>query len=131
MPEIKQSGYQTKLKDALVNLFSTSGIFYTISGILEYLNTIGLEPNKTSIYRQLSSMEIDEKIYCTKINSNQCWGQMVHKNHDHFVCLNCQKISCIHFKLETKNLIQSEIKSEISVFMKSIRIEGLCSSCNH
>lgn len=126
--------YKTSIRTALEEIFGLDGPvdtklnkFIDIKNIQELLALKQIKPNKTTIYRQLESLEKSRKLTTSQVKGSQVWSTYEHKNHNHFVCDKCYKIICVHLENTLINQIRKQTSSQFQY--SNLRIEGKCLEC--
>ncbi len=118
----------TKLFKGLTSLFNRYSRPLTVNEIRSSLHVLGLDPNKTTVYRQLEKMEAGNLIQKVMISDKQQSYEKKGGHHHHLVCVSCDKIDDII--LSEKNLIKSLILPKKFVPLShSLEIFGRCASC--
>ena len=117
MPRMKVD-YNTVLHKQLINILNKNKVV-NYSSIIEFLNKIDLKFNKSSIYRQLKSMEDLGRIYSFNLNSTQHWELSMRGSHAHFICSECSVITCLN-----------QLNIELEGYqINEISFKGLCNKC--
>ena len=99
--------------------------------VIELVNKLSLEMNKTTIYRVLNKLEEDgvlhsflgadgNKLYA---KCNGCSGSAHHDLHPHFQCLKCGKVDCLTIELKIPEIPNRKIISS------QLLIQGICNKC--
>lgn len=87
----------------------------------EILSKTKVKMDKATLYRAITHFEEIGILIKLESNERKWYFELKdNKNHAHFICENCQQISCIDFFPE-------EIKSKK---VTSIVIKGTCEKCN-
>jgi Fur family transcriptional regulator, ferric uptake regulator len=114
--------YNTKLFLALVKLFKSSKKPISYSTIEEQLVKSAVIFNRSTLYRQLASLEKSKQIQSIFSLKGQLWQKYNKVKHAHLECQNCHKITCLDFgsiNISNKNNFQ----------INSINLIGLCAQC--
>jgi Fe2+ or Zn2+ uptake regulation protein len=120
--------YTTKVKIILSAIFDSSDQCLNYNKIKKLLLDNDINPDKSTIYRQLKSMEKKEVIYSQIINRNLTWSKISKKTHGHFVCIGCAKIICINLNDTIIEQVNQNYKNQINS-VKNIQLLGECLNC--
>ena len=114
-----------KLIEALLKTRHSPADF---ADILQYLNSQGILPNKTTIYRNLEKLEKDGIIKKVILSDHKQFWELSQSNSDHqhyhLICQKCEKIECQDldqsFQLQPSSF-QTQ-KTELNLY-------GVCQNC--
>lgn len=130
--EIKKHGHRlTKIRSAMVELFSTSTLPLSAIDLKAQLLDNGVKANKTTVYRELEFLKGLHIIHDINIGDGilrfrACPGG----HHHHAICTNCGNVEDI--KME-RDLISAEKRIERTKNFKTthhtLEFFGLCGSC--
>ena len=114
----------TKLRNVLINIFEDSEVAQSYKAIIENKNITSLNPNKSTIYRELETL--CQKGYLRSIATSGGFNIFEKKLdfHPHLICEQCQTVQCwntdstiietsIEQILRSQNINFSEIKLDI------------------
>lgn len=96
--------------------------------IASYLNSQGILPNKTTIYRNIEKLEKEGLIKKVIVSDHKQFWELTQTNldhqHYHLICQKCEKIECRdlnqNFQLQLSNF-QTQ-KTELNLY-------GFCQNC--
>lgn len=98
--------------------------------IMEYLDKIGLKVNKTTVYRNLNSLLVENKITELDFGEGKKRYELRQNHHHHLVCNQCKKIECFEI---TKDLRQQETEiaknTEFKITSHVLEFFGTCKGC--
>jgi Fe2+ or Zn2+ uptake regulation protein len=118
---------KTKLRLSLIEIFESKKKVMNYKDICFDLAIMSLSPNKSTIYREIETLTNVGYLRCIASPGGYNVYEKKSKIHPHFVCKNCNKITCLDLGLDefqqilaNKKIIWEEIKLEIC---------GICQSC--
>ena len=119
---------KTKVSDGVIEILKKAASPLSVFQILDQLKDNGLHPNKTTIYRiinkLLNTRVISEIATKNKGNSYELFT----KNHFHFICNQCDNISCLDDdKAINMDALISNKKFKIE--SKNFNFYGVCELC--
>ncbi len=123
----------TPLRRLLIQSVAEYGKPIPANQLLNLLEKEGLSPNKTSVYRQLDTLQEYGVIQEVFIEPNQRYFEISSHHHHHFVCGTCHEIQPVHSnELET---LFSKLEAELEqrgLFVKKHELAflGSCSACH-
>ncbi|OGJ40590.1 MAG: hypothetical protein A2378_01905 [Candidatus Pacebacteria bacterium RIFOXYB1_FULL_44_10] len=122
----------TKVRRALIQLFSEHSIPYTANQIEKKLFAIGILVNKTTIYRELQFLSQNGYITEVYLHSNEISYESAElKHHHHLVCESCGNVD------DVINCLVSELNREIyqkkkfKIRTHTLEFYGTCAKCAH
>lgn len=125
LSNLKENGLRlTPLKVALFDLFSKKAAPLSVSEIQLLLKKKHLEPNKTSLYRELESLEEIGILSEVAVHQNIMSYELNEDNahHHHFICENCKAIFDFH---------NDALEETIGKIFKNLRRKGLAPKEHH
>jgi Fe2+ or Zn2+ uptake regulation protein len=129
---LKDSGRrQTKLKKAILQIMSEEKRPLTVIQILDLLKRKNINPNKSSIYRFLQTMQEEKLLRIEALNPGEAHFELaIGQTHNHFTCLQCSKIICLDAVPGVKD-ISNQITSMYGVQVENekVNITGTCAEC--
>ncbi|SDX82616.1 Fur family transcriptional regulator, ferric uptake regulator [Lutibacter oricola] len=119
---------KTKSVEALLNQFKN---YDGAISVIELINRLNSEMNKTTIYRVLNKLEEDGILHSFLATDGNKWyaeckGCSVSSHHDvhpHFQCLECGKVDCLTMDINIPKIPNREIISS------QLLIQGVCEKC--
>ena len=125
-------GRQTKTKKAIVDILSKNCCLLHKNELIEEIKKQKITPNRSTIYRELKTLEKNDFISKSTILGNDYYEILQDHHHHHIICLKCNKIES--FNACKYNLIVNEIKNKIHGFAEiknhSFELFGICNYCN-
>ena len=98
--------------------------------IMEHLDKIGLKVNKTTVYRNLNTLLVENKITELDFGEGKKRYELNKKHHHHLVCNQCKKIECFEI---TQDLRQQEAEitknTEFKITSHVLEFFGVCKGC--
>lgn len=122
----------TPVRLALVYALGRDGKPRTPQELLRALAKQGLKANKTTVYRQLETLErykiINAVYFADRAKRYELADESGH--HHHLVCLRCQRVVDVNWPADLKKYEQ-EIwqKNKFKVRRHSLEFFGLCQAC--
>ena len=119
---------KTKSVEVLLNEFNNNSSAISVTKLVTKLNS---RFNKTTIYRVLDKLE-DDGVLHSFLGKNglkwyaKCNGCSADKHkdlHPHFQCLDCGKVDCLSFNIETPVIPNRKVN------LAQFLIQGQCNEC--
>lgn len=123
---------KTPLRIALLEIFSTENVHLSVGEIQKKLAEKNLSPNKTSLYRQMETLEEERILSKTVLPNGVAYYEMRADHHHHFQCDNCQTVECIHDDNIENAIHQLEDtlqKKGLSHLSHHFSLTGTCKNC--
>lgn len=124
-------GRFSKIRSAIIEIISNSSKPLSAQEIRSQLANQGLEPDKATIYRQISFLVRSAIIREVRLNEKIGRYEFVSKEHiHHLICQNCDQVSNIELK-EDLEQIEQEIRNQQGFKVKQHTLEfyGICAAC--
>lgn len=100
------------------------------SQIMDYLNKHGLKINKTTVYRNLSTLLAENKITELDFGEGKKRYELNKSHHHHLLCNSCQKITCFEIK---QDLHEQELEitknTGFNITNHILEFFGICKDC--
>jgi len=123
---------QTKIRKAIINALISSNCLLNKNQLLEKLKSQKIKPDRSTIYRELKSLENNNIILKNNILGTDYYEILDKHHHHHIVCLKCNKIKS--FDICKYKSIINKLKDQIQDFAiiknHSFELFGICNSCN-
>ncbi len=122
----------TPIRMALVEILSKSHKPLTPQELLRALTKQGLGANKTTVYRQLGTLERYNIIHEVHFTDRTKRYELINESghHHHLVCLECQRIEDVAFPTDLEQQEKTIWKkNKFKVLQHSLEFFGLCQSC--
>lgn len=114
----------TKINQTILDSIIMSDNPIDFNSITKALVVHNLDPNKTTVYRNLEKLETDGLIKRVLLSDHkQYWEKAESDNHFHLICNLCNKIECR--EVETLGLSFGNFK----VQKTDLNVRGLCQLC--
>lgn len=123
---------KTPLRIALLQIFSAEKSPFSVAEIEKKLAKKKLFPNKTSLYRQMETLEEKNILSKTIFTNGVAHYEMHADHHHHFQCDGCQKIECIHDRdiEDAIHALEHELqKKGLSHLSHHFSLSGMCKNC--
>ncbi len=122
---------KTPVYKGLMTVFGSARRPYAVGELLEALYKSGLQPNKTTVYRQLEKMEAEGLVHRVNISdTNATYEAANESHHHHLVCEKCGDVRDIIMKDE-KNLLKEIAAHGFAPKVHKLEIFGLCAVCKN
>jgi Fe2+ or Zn2+ uptake regulation protein len=122
----------TKTRRATVALFLREHTPLSVPQILDALSAQMIHVNKTTVYRELETLEKLGIVKSVKLEDRRQYFELATRDHHHhFVCVACEEIEDVlldECDLERQEGILAR-KNGFSVFRHSLEFFGLCKLC--
>lgn len=122
----------TKTRRAMIALFLREHTPLSVPQILAELSTQMIHVNKTTVYRELETLETLSIVRSVKLEDRKQYFELATRDHHHhFVCLECEEIEDVHLDecdLEKQESLLAQ-KNGFSVLRHSLEFFGLCKFC--
>lgn len=131
---IKKGGYKlTALRQRLMRHFATQRQPVSASELLATLHRAGLLVNKTSVYRELATLEKAQIIQAVQFNDRSVRYELAEalgKHHHHLVCRSCRRVEDVSCS-GAINRAETEIAKQYDFRVERHALEffGLCATC--
>lgn len=130
--QLRQEGHKiTKYKLALLDLFGNNNKPLTVTEILSILSQKGINPNKTTIYREIESLLELGHIHSLDFGDDKKRYELSSRtHHHHLICQKCDAIEDIILEDDIEE-IEYKVKQCTRFKIKSHALEffGLCHKC--
>jgi Fe2+ or Zn2+ uptake regulation protein len=131
-----KGGRMTKLRQSLLDIFSSLQEPLSLEDIQERLKKMGLSPHRVSLYRELEFLKSEGIVETVTIESGKVRYELSDeifdtRHHHHLICMNCEKIEDI--PVEDHELLNSVKKQsarlKFTLLKHSLEFFGLCKTC--
>jgi len=128
-----EGGRTTPIRRAILECLLEFDSPTSVPQLMERLKRKKFSPNKTTIYRQLSTLLEHKVIEMIKLDADTQLFEIAKGHHHHFVCDDCEKVIDIE---------SPEVESALHAFEKELEhrnlrvtkhefaLYGLCSTCS-
>lgn len=122
----------TPIRIALIEIMTKNQRPLSSQELLNYLIKKGFGANKTTVYRQLESLQKNRMVNEVHFNDRVTRYEIVKQNthHHHLVCLKCQKVDDISLpgdlSLQEKKVWK---KNRFKITQHLLEFFGYCKSC--
>ncbi len=132
LARLRESGLKvTRYRKALLNLFFNHARPLSVNDILDFLSKDGMNPNKTTIYREIDSLV--ELGYLDSLDFGDVrkrYELSSREHHHHLICEKCDHIEDIIIKDDLQEIEQKvKIKSKFKIKSHTLEFFGLCLHC--
>jgi len=119
---------KTKAVNTVLNIFEHNNEAKSVVNLIELVKG---EMNKTTVYRILDRLEQDGTIHCFNgkdglkwyAKCNGCSENHHYDLHPHFQCNNCDKVECLSLEVKIPSLKNHKVDTT------DILLMGQCSDC--
>ena len=96
LEKIKEDGHRlTKIRKAMVKIFSEESCLLTLSEFLARLKTLNLKADRTTVYRGLCFLLEKDIIRKIQLADNKVYYELTSEHHHHLVCTKCNRVQKI------------------------------------
>lgn len=130
--EVMKQSRMTKVRMAIIKIIKSSDYPLSAMEVKQQLSEIGVEPNKATIYRQISFLAEAGVIREVRLKDESMRYEFVTDEHiHHLICDQCHSVTNIKLKEDIDHLEQ-QIKREKNFDVKQHTLEfyGLCADCS-
>lgn len=128
----KSSERTTPIRTALIEILSKSKTPLTPQELLASLNKKGFRANKTTVYRQLETLQEFAIVHEVQFADRSKRYELVSENghHHHLVCLKCRRIEDVEFPTDLEAQEKAIWKkNKFKVLQHSLEFFGICRKC--
>jgi len=119
----------TPVYEGLTAIFKRARKPQAVGELLTALYKSGLQPNKTTVYRQLEKMESEGLVRRVNISdTNATYEAVSDAHHHHLVCERCGEVRDIVMKDES-HLLRTIAAEGFAPKVHKLEIFGLCKEC--
>jgi len=129
--KLKKKGYRNSInRDSIIEILEERNLPLSTDELIKELNSLGLHPNKTTVYRDIYVLLGENFINEVDLLDGKKRYEINRRHHHHFICTKCKDISCVETENDLNNL-ESKIEKEQGFKIKSHVLEffGLCRKC--
>jgi Fe2+ or Zn2+ uptake regulation protein len=130
---LKEAGYRSSfLRDRILEILDLSDEPITVIEILEELKKIKLEPNKTTVYRELETLIKNQVIFEVDFGEGKKRYELATENpHPHLICTSCGSIKCSRLNITIESWLTSFCtQNNFKMSRHTLEFYGLCDKCN-
>jgi Fur family ferric uptake transcriptional regulator len=128
---MRHSGFRTtKIRVALADMFMNSTAPLSASDILDRFARNGLRPNKTTVYRELDSLERARILEAIDFGDGTRRFEASLNHHHHLVCLHCKTITDVSLQRDLHDEEQRiGERHNFTIQRHALEFFGLCARC--
>ncbi len=123
---------QTPLLKSVLELLKKKGGPCSVPDLQLQLSNLGLEPNKTSLYRLLEKLVAKGEIETVLLDNRTVYYELKREHHHHFVCESCETIQCLEDEsLETRiHALEDNLAAQgLKIKAHQFSFTGQCAAC--
>jgi Fur family ferric uptake transcriptional regulator len=133
--DLKKKGYRnSNLRVAVLDILKQNPGPISISTLTMGLEKQHLKPNKTSIYREISTLLKENVIEEFDLGEGKKRYELKPEkgHHHHIICTKCGKVDCLEVDSDLEKLTQQiEKKTNYKISKHNLDFEGLCVECQN
>ncbi len=119
----------TAIRKAVLFLFTDCRPLSAVE-ILNGVQKSGLSPNKSTIYREIETLQRAGVISPMSLDGKNTVYELCSHHHHHLVCINCKSVKSISCKSNCSDNFSPEIQNnKFEVVNSSVNIFGYCATC--
>lgn len=127
---LPQNGRLTVARESIWNCFAQQKEPLDYSQILSYLNSRGINVNKTTIYRQLDYFQENGLIQELDLGEGKKRYEILSRHHHHLLCTKCNKVECIEFEEDfSSQIVEISKSTNFKVTGHMLEFLGICEKC--
>lgn len=127
----QQGGRITKVRMSILEAFFQNKCLVSQEYIVSYLESKQLQPNPSTIFRELQFLLENKIINKSTIGKVHYYELNSAHQHYHFICSECQGITPLHLHNPlAKVMLEIEAKHSVQINQHSIDFSGLCRRCS-
>lgn len=131
--KLKDAGYRhSKLRDKILEVLDLSDEPITVQDLQKILKDAKLEPNKTTVYRELETLEHNKVINTVDLGEGKKRYELsTESSHPHLICTNCGSIKCAKLNITIESWLNSFCgQNNFKMQDHVLEFFGLCHICN-
>ena len=122
-------GRITKIRREIICLLTRANCFQSQADILTKLKESHLEPDRSTIFRELQFLS-NNRFIIKNILSGKAYYEIPRDHHHHLICLKCRSVKKVHMKNHLKKQESRIAKdSQFSITGHSLEFYGYCRNC--
>jgi Fe2+ or Zn2+ uptake regulation protein len=131
LSDLKEKGLKnTRVRKSIIEILINSSTPLSVSEILEKLLKDHLNPNKTTIYREIEFLKKFQVLQEIDFGDGKKRYEISEDHHHHIICINCQTVSDIAMEKDLNNQEKQILKQlGFKPIGHSLEFFGLCSKC--
>ena len=125
-------GRKTMIKSSLLKILEQSNSPISVPQILQQLAEKNLNPNKTTIYRILEKLVLNQEVSEIAVKNKANYYELFKEGCHHFICNQCDVVRCFDdIKLDKPQFDFNRFLAHSSVQIQSheLNVYGICESC--
>ena len=128
---LKSKGHKnTKVRQALVEILLGTHSPLSITELLQNLSKKGLNPNKTTIYREIDFLKKQQILQEVEFGEGKKRYEIAKTHHHHIVCIKCNTIKDVPMEKDLNTAEQKILnKMGFKPIGHSLEFFGLCAKC--
>lgn len=122
----------TKTRRAILELFSSTHTPLSVLHILDALAMQKLRVNKTTVYRELETLETVGIVRGMQLQDRKQYFELATRSHHHhLVCLECDRIEDVDVNESELLCEEQKVSREknFTIFRHSLEFFGICRTC--
>jgi Fur family transcriptional regulator, ferric uptake regulator len=121
----------TAISEKVLSIFNTQTHPITYNHLLSSLTSAGLQFNKSTLYRIINKLLRTKTIHTLTLQNGITYYEKKQDNHhSHFLCTNCQDITCIDLLNHHQDINKSLSKTtNFHIHNQEYNLYGHCEIC--
>jgi Fe2+ or Zn2+ uptake regulation protein len=120
---------ETRQREAVLNALRNIGAHLTAIQIFEAVRKEIPDISKGTVYRNLQVLEEDGDITKLHLNGTLSRYEIKQKNHYHFRCEKCGRVSDIDMPVDKDLDREAEKRSGLKISFHQLEFRGICKDC--
>jgi len=131
LSKLKSGGHKnTKVREAVIDILVKSTTPLSIVDIADNLSKMSLKPNKTTLYREVDFLKIQQILEEVDFGDGKKRYEIASEHHHHVICVSCKSVQDISLDQDLKGQENKILKRMgYKPIGHSLEFFGLCSKC--
>ena len=132
--QLRSAGHKmTRYREALLDMFENEPYPISVLDILDYLSARGMEPNKTTVYRELDFLMKEGLIIEVEFgDGRKRYERADLPHHHHLICKNCKRVEDVEVDVDVRSVEKRIARQHgFKDVEHVIEFFGLCRGCSN
>lgn len=120
----------TKVRSAMIGILEKTSSPLSITEVLDKLSKKGLDPNKTTIYREIEFLTKEGMVKEVDFGEGKKRYEGAGEHHHHIVCIKCKTVKDVHIETDLDSF-NAKVAKEAGYKPAGHSLEffGVCKKC--
>lgn len=120
----------TVVSKTVMTFLESSSKPVSIKNIIGYLESINIQPNKSTIYRLMEKLLEDQVVTSNTVNNGTVYFELTKHKHNHFFCEVCKKLFCLDDDRQDQTSFYKLLPNNaFKIHSYELNIYGVCDQC--